>query len=267
MRPELVVRAVNELKCHFFLGMAPDTPQTRRVGSGAPRTRGRGPGHGGGASATGRGLRHGGGASGTREGPRARGRGLRHGGGAPGTGRGPRHGTHASDTGTHASGAAEAGVGSRGPGSCRALAAAHLVLVPPVQVPVQDHTGPLPLPDLQEHSGCSGARRVSRASLGWVRGGAQGAGAGWSRSSGWPPGARSDLPHRAMKMANSTVPSLSKRWVSWGEGAGLGPASPLCAPRPPALRPLAFHPSEDGPAASRAPQPAQSGGDAQGSKP
>lgn len=80
VRPELVVRAVNELKCHFFLGMAPDTPQTRRVGSGAPRTRGRGPGHGGGASATGRGLRHAGGAPGTGEGPQAR-------GGGPDTGR------------------------------------------------------------------------------------------------------------------------------------------------------------------------------------
>lgn len=48
------------------------------------------------------------------------------------------------------------------------------------------------------------------------------------------PGPR-DSPHSAMKMANSTVPSLSKRWVSWREGhVGLGRPSP---PPPPGPRP------------------------------
>lgn len=52
-----------------------------------------------------------------------------------------------------------------GPGH---LAQPHLVLVPPVQVPLQDHTGSLPLPQLQEHGGCSrekaeASRRVPAA--------------------------------------------------------------------------------------------------------
>lgn len=53
----------------------------------------------------------------------------------------------------------------------------------------------------------------------------------WPWSSGCPPGAHSNSPHRAMKMANTTVPSLSKRWVSWGEGhAGLVLSSPPTSP-------------------------------------
>lgn len=47
-----------------------------------------------------------------------------------------------------------------------------------------------------------------------------------------PPSAHGDSPHRAMKIAKSTVPSLSKRCVSWGEGCtGLGAAF-RCPPCP-----------------------------------
>ena len=35
----------------------------------------------------------------------------------------------------------------------------HLVLVPPVQLPLQDHSGSFPLPQLQEHGGCARKQR------------------------------------------------------------------------------------------------------------
>ena len=95
-----------------------------------------------------------------------------------------------------------------GPGH---LAQPHLVLVPPVQVPLQDHTGSLPLPQLQEHGGCSREKAEASRCVPAACG------------ARLPPGCRGDSPHSAMNMANSTVPSLSKRWVSWGERrVGLG---------------------------------------------
>lgn len=55
---------------------------------------------------------------------------------------------------------------------------------------------------------------------------------GWPWISGWPPAALSHSPHRAMKIANTTVPSLSKRWVSCGEVGRRGWGRPPCASPP-----------------------------------
>lgn len=52
------------------------------------------------------------------------------------------------------------------------------------------------------------------------------------KCSGCPPSAHGDSPHRAMKIAKSTVPSLSKRCVSWGEGRTRLGAALRCPPRP-----------------------------------
>ena len=140
MWPELVIRAVNELKRHFLLW---------------------------------------------------RERNARSGGGLP----------HRDTRVPRAVGAA------RGAGKSPARPAAHLVLVPPIQVPVQDHSGSLPLPDLQEDRGWGGGGEG--AGLGWWQGAGSGPGA---QAAPPPPSQRpSDSPHRAMKMAKSTVPSLSKR--------------------------------------------------------
>lgn len=199
MQLQLVVRAVDELECHFLLGRAPDRPQTWTQA----QTRGTG-------------------------------------------GRQPL----------------------RGP-----LAAPHLVLIPPVQVPVQHHTSSLPLPDLQEHRGCSG-RRVSLCP--WHGPGVAAQGTGDRCGPGAqiaPTGALSDSPHRAMKMANSTVPSLSKRWVSCGEGQeGLEPAfsrPPSAGTGHPALQGLIWvsPSSEDRWGQPASLQASRTWGDPQGGKP
>lgn len=49
------------------------------------------------------------------------------------------------------------------------MAPSYLFLIPSVQVPVQDHTGTLPLPDLQKHCGCGEHREVSQHTWGELR--------------------------------------------------------------------------------------------------
>lgn len=54
-------------------------------------------------------------------------------------------------------------------GSLDAAAPSYLFLIPSIQVPVQDHAGALPLPDLQKHCGCSEHRGVSQHTWGEPR--------------------------------------------------------------------------------------------------
>lgn len=88
------------------------------------------------------------------------------------------------------------------------LSLPYLFLIPFIQFPALDFMGTLSLPDLQEDRSCSERREMSQDT--WAE-------SGWLKSSGWldswnPPGmSGSNSPHSAMKMANSTVPSLSKR--------------------------------------------------------
>ena len=164
--PELVVGAVNELKCHFLLGRAPGKPQTRDTHP----TRGE----------TDTGTRLTGGQ--TRDTHPTRGErdtGTHLTGGQTRT-HAPHVGRQTRDTrlrhGRHMW--AVQGIGRQQPllGSASAALPAppHLFLVPHVQVPVQDHAGALPLPDLQEHRGCGGGKEGHHCtmpggprSLGW----------------------------------------------------------------------------------------------------